>query len=169
MITIDALPICNRRWLEEVETLLGSDPPLHREAWHRIKGWYKAAVDCDPPPAQVTLKRITAERVDFYSHIPPPDTNIPVSVQPIPVEDLVTTEDEIEWAVKRLRNHSSGGPSGMRAQHLKRWLETARKAEKDATTTMEREGTEENRGTTVVQPAMEPTEADNCAMVVDLV
>ena len=28
----------------EVEALLGSDPPLHREAWHRIKGWYKAVV-----------------------------------------------------------------------------------------------------------------------------
>ena len=28
----------------EVKTLLGLDPPLHREAWHRIKGWYKAAL-----------------------------------------------------------------------------------------------------------------------------
>ena len=24
----------------EVEVLLGADPPLHREEWHRIKGWY---------------------------------------------------------------------------------------------------------------------------------
>ena len=33
-----------RRWAEEagaeVETLLGSDPPIHREAWHQLKGWY---------------------------------------------------------------------------------------------------------------------------------
>ena len=42
----------------EVETLLGSDPPLRREAWHRIKGWYKAAVGHAPPPARVTLERI---------------------------------------------------------------------------------------------------------------
>ena len=45
---------------EEVEALLGLDPPLHREAWHHIKGWYKAAVDHASPPAQAALERITA-------------------------------------------------------------------------------------------------------------
>ena len=44
----------------EVETLLWLDPPLHREAWHRIKGWYKAAVNRAPPSARVTFKRITS-------------------------------------------------------------------------------------------------------------
>ena len=42
------------------EALLGADPPLIQEAWHRIQGWYKAAVDHALPPAQVTLERITA-------------------------------------------------------------------------------------------------------------
>ena len=73
-------------------------PPPHQESWHQMKGWYRAAVDRMPPPAQVTLKRITAERVDLYRHIPPLGENIPVSVEPFPVEDLVPTEDEIEWA-----------------------------------------------------------------------
>ena len=41
--------------VSEVETLLGSYPPLHWEAWHRIKGWYKAAVYCALPPSWVTL------------------------------------------------------------------------------------------------------------------
>ena len=50
----------------EVETLLGADPPNPREAWRRLKGWYKAAVKCVPPPAGATLERITAERVDLY-------------------------------------------------------------------------------------------------------
>ena len=93
----------------EVETLLGSDPPLHREAWHWIKGRYKAAVDCAPPPAWVTLDRITAERVELYSYVPPPGTTIPISVQPFRVEDSVPTEDEIEWVVTRLHNHRSRG------------------------------------------------------------
>ena len=53
----------------EVEELLGSDPPLQREAWHRIKGWYQAAVNRDPPSARVTLERITAERVELYSYV----------------------------------------------------------------------------------------------------
>ena len=36
----------------EVEALVGGEnPPLIQESWHRIKGWYKAAVDRAPPPA----------------------------------------------------------------------------------------------------------------------
>ena len=45
----------------EVEALLGLYPPLHREAWHRIKVLYKAVVDHALSPAWVTLKRITEE------------------------------------------------------------------------------------------------------------
>ena len=88
---------------------MGSDPPLHREAWHRIKGCYKAAVDRDPPPARVTLERITADRVELNSYVPPPGTNILISVQPFPVDESVPTEDKIEWVVMRLRNRRSGG------------------------------------------------------------
>ena len=36
------------------------------------------------------------------------------------VDNSVPTEDEIEWAVKQLRNNRSGGASGMRAEHLLR-------------------------------------------------
>ena len=114
----------------EVETLLGSDPPIHREAWQRIKGWYKAAVDCAPLPAWVTLKQITVERVELYSHVPPPGTNIPIYMQPFPVDDSVPTEDEIEWEVTLLHKHRSRGTSGMREEQLKMWLATARNAEK---------------------------------------
>ena len=35
----------------EVEALVGADPPLIQEAWYRIQGWYKAAVDRTPPLA----------------------------------------------------------------------------------------------------------------------
>ena len=77
----------------EVEALLGLYPPLHREAWHRIKVLYKAVVDHALSPAWVTLKRITEERVELYSYVPPPRTNIPISVQPLPVDDSVPTED----------------------------------------------------------------------------
>ena len=95
---------------EEVERFIGADPPLHREAWHRMKGWYQATVDCAPPPARVALEWITAERMDLYCHVPPLRENIPVSVE------------EIKWAVKQIQNHRSGGPLGMRAENLKGWL-----------------------------------------------
>ena len=75
---------------------MGSDPPIPREAWHRIKGWYMSDVDRAPPPDWVTLEWITVERVELYSYVPPPGTNIPISVQPFPVEYSVPTEDEID-------------------------------------------------------------------------
>ena len=93
----------------EVEALLGSDPPMPREAWQRLKGWYKAMVDRDQPPARVTPERITVEWVDLYSYVPSPGTNIPISVNPVPVDDSVTMEDEIEGALKHLRKNLSGG------------------------------------------------------------
>ena len=71
---------------KEVETLLGSDPPLHREAWHRLEGWYWAAVNRAPPPARVTLDRIMMERVDLYIYVPPPEANISISVETLPVD-----------------------------------------------------------------------------------
>ena len=114
-----------------METLLGLDPPLHQEAWHRIKGWYQAAVDRDPPPAWVTLKQITSERVELYSYVPPPGANIPISVEPFPVDDSVPTEDKIDWTVKQLQNHCSGGTAGIQAEHLKGWLTAARTKEKE--------------------------------------
>ena len=64
-----------------------------------MKGWYRVAVDRAPPPARVTLERITAERVDLYSYVPPPGENIPVSVYTFLVDNLVPTKDKIEWEV----------------------------------------------------------------------
>ena len=55
--------------------------------------------------------------------------NIPISVDPLLVDDSVPTEDNIEWAVRRLMDNHSGGPSGMRVEHLQQWLWEARKVE----------------------------------------
>ena len=53
-------------------------------------------VDHDPPPVWFILKLITVERLDLYSYVPPPETNIPISLQPFLVEYSVPTEDNIE-------------------------------------------------------------------------
>ena len=79
-----------------MEELVGAEPPLIQEAWHRIQGWYKAAVDRAQPPARVTLEQITEEGVALYSHVPPPGDNIPVAIKPFMVEDLVPKEGNIE-------------------------------------------------------------------------
>ena len=111
--------------------MVRSEPPLIQEAWHRIQGWYKAVVDRAPSRARVTLERITAERVALYSHVPPPGDNIPVAIKPFMVEDMVSEEGEIEWAVKRLHNNRSGGTLRMWAEHIKGWLTAARRVEKE--------------------------------------
>ena len=54
---------------KDVEALLGGDPPNAKEAWRRMKGWYKAAVNRSPPPARATLERIMAERVELYIQV----------------------------------------------------------------------------------------------------
>ena len=87
--------------------------------------------DRAPPPARATLERITLERVELYSYLPPPGTNTPISVQPFMVDDSIPTEEYIEWAVTRLRNQRYGRASGMRADHLKRLMVTVRKSEKE--------------------------------------
>ena len=87
-----------------------------------MKGWLKAAVDRAPPPAWVNLKRITAECIKLYCQVKPPGEITPISVEPFQVGESVPTEDNIEWAVWRLRNNFSGGPSGIRAENINVWL-----------------------------------------------
>ena len=148
----------------------GEDPPLTQEACHRIKGWYKAAVDRAPPPDQVTLERITVERVALYSYVPSPGENIPISIRPFHLDDSVPEEGKIEWVVKRLRNNRSRWPSGMRVEHLKRCLAAARKADKDRETAGNKEAetaTEGGRPDTAA--AQEGKELENWTRVVDLV
>ena len=70
--------------------------------------------------------------------------------------------------VKQLRNHCSMGTSGMRAEHMKRWMAAAIKAEKGVTTTAGAETTY-NKGTTLFKTSAEPTEAAKLEMVAELI
>ena len=89
---------------------MSGDTPLPRESWRRIRGWYRAAVDHDPTPAQIKFERITAERVELYSNVTHPLVeNIPTSVPPSQIYDSIPTEEDIKWAVWRLQGASVGG------------------------------------------------------------
>ena len=50
-----------------------------------------------------------------------------MTVKPDEIYDLVPTEDEIAEAVTKLRRDRSGGPSRIRAEHLKGWLAAAKR------------------------------------------
>ena len=84
-----------------------------------MKEWHKAVIDRTSLPSWVTLKRIPEERIYLYCQVQTQGENIPISVKPFQVEELVPTEEEIKWAVRRLWNNCSRGPLGVRAEHLK--------------------------------------------------
>ena len=67
-------------------------------------------------------RAVTAERTELYDRVPSPGENIPVTVEPTHIDDSVPTEDEIEATVKKLWRNRSGGPSRIRAEHIKGWL-----------------------------------------------
>ena len=101
-----------------IEAILASYPPLHKEACHRMKGWYKAVSNHAPFTDQLTLGWITAERVALYCQLPPPIENIPIYIDPFQVWDLVAIEENIEWVVRRLRTNLYGDSFGIRVEHL---------------------------------------------------
>ena len=113
-----------------------------------MRGWYRATVDHYPPPAQVTLERIIEEHVELYRTIPPPGDNILPSVTPDHVDNSVLMEEDVEWEVRILWGHRSGGTSQMRVENLREWLREHREAEAVAVEsevierTMERDGGE---------------------------
>ena len=94
-----------------------------------MKGWYKYAVDHEPPRTWVILDWITAKHFTLNHQMQLSGENIPLSVKPFPVEDLLPTEDDIKWEVWRKSNNSYGGLSGMMEEHLKRWLKESTEVE----------------------------------------
>ena len=50
-----------------------------------------------------------------------------MTVDPTHIDDSVPTEDEVEAAVKKFWRNISGGPSRIRAEHVKGWLAAARR------------------------------------------
>ena len=107
-----------------MENLLTGYLPLTCKSWRRMRGCYKKVLDHTPPPTWVTLKRIMAERKELYCAVPPPPPpppgeTIPISVLPSSIDDSVPTKEELEGAVRILWENHSGGPSWMRAKHLR--------------------------------------------------
>ena len=68
----------------------------------------------------------------LYRYMPPPGMDIPISVNTVPVDYSVPMEDDIEGSVKHIRRNRSRRPSGMRTEHLKRWLAAAKRRKREA-------------------------------------
>ena len=96
-------------------------------AWDRLKAWYRQAEDRAPKPTRRELATVTTEYANLYSQTPPPGDPVPITVAPFNILDDVPDDAEIEVAVRRLRRGKAPGPTGLRADHLKEWLDAARR------------------------------------------
>ena len=121
-----------------METLLTSDPPLVKEAWRWMQGWYKTAYNLPPPPVCISLAHITAEQVEVYRKVPPPGDNMTIETSPFSIDDYIPLMDKIEWSVYRLWRHLSGRASSMQAEHLQYWLTATTHKEQPDTANWER-------------------------------
>ena len=65
---------------------------------------------------------MTVEQVELYRHVPYMVQTIHMVVHPLPVEYYIPEYEEIDWVVCRLLLNRSGGPLGIRAEHLHQWL-----------------------------------------------
>ena len=99
--------------MSAVESLLVYYTLLILEAWIWMWGCYKAAVDRPPPPSRVDLSTMTAERGEIYQNVPLPGYPIPVGDLPFLVDDDISEDEEITWALCRLCLNRFGGPSGI--------------------------------------------------------
>ena len=82
-------------------------------------------MDRPPLPDRVAFATITAKREELNRHVPHLVEIIPVVDLTFLVDNDVPEDEEIAWAVCRLLMQCPGGPSGMRAEHLRQWLISA--------------------------------------------
>ena len=69
------------------------------------------------------MEQTSTLQEDLYMQRPPKGEIIPILVQPVSITDGPPEVGEIAAVVRKLRSGSAGGPSGMKAEHLKAWLQ----------------------------------------------
>ncbi len=103
-----------------------------KEAWCALKGWYRLAEDRSPPMCPETMVKQTAEWVELYAKVPLMGAPLPFNFPYFTVPDGVPTDDEVRKVVRGLQNGQVGGATGMKAEHLKGWLDTIQRKERAA-------------------------------------
>ena len=93
-----------------------------QEAFHHLKGWYRAASETQSKPCYHTMERQTSERVDLYARRQSPGDPLPLHLTPVEIDDDVPMDSEIRIVAGGLTNGRAGGASGMCAEHVKAWL-----------------------------------------------
>ncbi len=101
------------------------------------------AEDRPPPASPKTMVRQMAEHVELYGRAPPMGEALPFNFLHFEVSDNMPTDSEVQKVVGGLRNGRAGGATGMKAEHIKVWLDEIQRKEKAA---MENHGREADPG-----------------------
>ncbi len=72
------------------------------------------------------MKRQTSERVDLYAQRDLPGDPLPIKVTPAEINNNVLSNGELRGVVGELTNGQAAGTSGMRTEHVKKWLHDVR-------------------------------------------
>jgi len=73
------------------------------------------------------------ESVELYTKVQPPGDPIPINIDPFAINDEIPTDAEVREVVRGLRNGRAGGVSGIRAEHMKQWLQDVMTEEEKGT------------------------------------
>ncbi len=68
------------------------------------------------------MERQTLERVDLYARRDSPGDPLPINVTPVVINDNVPMFGKLRQVAGKLTNGQAAGASGMRAKHVKEWL-----------------------------------------------
>ncbi len=101
------------------------------------------AEDQPLPASPKTMVRQTAKRVELYARAPPMGEALPFNFPHFKISDNMPTDSEIRKVVGGLRIGQAGGATGIKAKHIKVWLDEIQREEKAA---MENHGREADPG-----------------------
>ncbi len=97
------------------------------------------AEDQPPPACPETMVRQMAERVDLYARAPPMGEALPFNFPHFKISNNMPTDSELRKVVGGLRNGRAAGATGMKAEHIKVWLNKIQRKEKAAMENPDRE------------------------------
>jgi hypothetical protein len=85
-----------------------------------------------PPACPETTVKQTAKQVELYAKVPPMGAPLPFNFPYFEVPDGVPTDDKVRKVVMGLQKRQVEGATGMKAEHLKGWLDAIQRKEKAA-------------------------------------
>ena len=98
-------------------------------AYGKLRSWYREKPGHVPKPTIQDEKKTRSEYQALFSAEEPTGEPIPIHVTPMIIDDSPPTEKEICAAIKGMKRGKTPGGSGIRVEHLLKWMEGAQPGE----------------------------------------